>query len=239
MKIDKKEIVACFFKVLKPDQTPPSKKKALKILKEADKYLRKGWTVTQITNRIVSIDKKNNVNNFEIKKLSDIKFLKGKPPFKKRNNLLENKFYYHHLLRNISDPKEISIDIDGTLNIKSKPNYLEMKEYFSIKNLIDYFHKKMNIKDKAKYKINKKISKRLIANYSLDLILFTIDSTYHTLKDKDYRMYDNIKRIINHIQDGIERFQHMKNNSNHKLKPYYKAYLKQKKGRGRLNVDGK
>ena len=234
--VDKKDVVACFFKVLKPNQKPPDRKNALKILRQTKKYLKKGWTVTQITRRIISVDKKSNIQNTNINSLDDIKLLKTKPPFKRECNLLKDKFYYHHQLRNYSEPKRISVNIDGTLNIKNKPNYLEIKEFFKIEDLVDYFHKKMDIEDKAKYKINKKISKRLVANYSLDLILFTIDSTYHTLRDKDYRMYDNIRRIVEHIQDGIERLNNMKNNSNNKIKPYYKAYLKIKEGEG---VDNK
>lgn len=227
MNID--DIAICFFKVLKP-RSIPTKNSLKKILGEGKRLINNGWTVQQITDRIVEADMYTKHSDDMYHSLFDIPSFKEKeePPFNKDNNLLEDKFYYHHRLHSIPEPNEIKIDTEGKIHKKSQPFYLEIIEYFDLDNLTKYFHKKMNIDDKVKYRDNKYTLKYLNNNYGLDLLLFSIDEAYNYLKDKNYRMYSNAKRILNHTEDAYERINMIKETGSNKVKPYYRAYLKQR-----------
>lgn len=213
------DVVICYFKVNYPGHTP-NKSDIKKIIRKTKEFLKEGWTVQQITDRIVKYkDEKRNV--FDL-------LHSEKPPFNIKGNLLEDKFYYHHRLHSVPGPNEIEIDVDGTIYKKSHPFYLEIIDYFSLEDLVNYFHTKMKIDDKVKFRENKHTLKYLHNNYGLDLLLFSIDEAYNYLKDKNYRLYSNARRILNHTEDAQEIINKIKDTGTTKVKPYYRAYLKQR-----------
>lgn len=218
------DIVICYFKVLKPG-IKPEKDKIKKVVSQAKKLIDEGWSMQQITDRIVKFDK----NYDEEKDLIKIPYFKNrKPPFLKESNLLEDKFYHHNRLHNISGPSEISVDTEGNINKKSNHFYLEIVDYFDLDDLTEYFHNKMKIEDKVKFRDNRYNLRYLVDNYDLDLVLFSIDESYKYLKDKNYRLYSSSKKILNHIDDAREIINIVKDTGINEVRPYYIAYLKER-----------
>lgn len=220
------DVVICYFKVLQPGRIP-DKQHVKQVFEQVRNLKEKGWTYQQICNRIIKIDQSGS-------KLNDTlsSYLSNEtPPYNRNNNLLEDKFYYHHRLHIVPEPNEIRISTEGEVTKKSHPFYLEIVEFFTIKDLTNYFHNKMGLKDSIKFRENKNTLSYLANNYSLDLLLFSIDQAYNFLKDNNYRMYSNVRKILNHIADGEDVLNQVKGISKGKVIPYYKAYL-QKRGDG-------
>lgn len=218
--MDKEDIVKCFFKILKPNYTP-KKKEVKKILNEGKKLLNNGWTISNITNRIVVAHQKK----INPESLLEIPYFSDTPPLMKKDNILENKFYYHNLLHRTPDPPEISMSIEGKLNKKVNPFYLEITEYFSLEDLLEYMHEKFKIDDPNVYDRNKKIIKKYINDYKLDLILFTIDVTSKSMEDDEWNS-KFAEVIVRNLGDGKKRYQNVKQNSSGEIIPYYKAYMR-------------
>ena len=89
-----KDICSCFFKVLYPNYTP-NHEQAMIIFKQAEKLLKKGWTTTNITNRIISYYKNN--KNYRANNLYEVVPQNEVPPLYNKGNLLEDKFYFHNI----------------------------------------------------------------------------------------------------------------------------------------------
>jgi hypothetical protein len=215
------DIIICFFRILKKNILP-SKKYTKQIYFEAKEYLNNGWTVSNITNRIVMCDKQKLTN---INSLHDIPYLQKTPPLKLKNNLLKNKFYYHYRLHKIPKSSIIKITVEGEIIKESYPFYLEIIEVFTLENLNEYFHSKLNIKDINLYEQNKKKLKTFIDSYNLDLVLFTIDEIAKKSKKEGWATRV-AETIIYNIDGGQDKFNSVKNTSSGQIKPYYKAYLK-------------
>lgn len=223
MKID--DIVRCFFLVLLPNTTP-SKKYVKEIYNEAKAFLNKGWTISNITNRIVSCD----INDLEgVCNLKDIPYLNCTPPLKKPNNLLENRFYYNSRLHKISEPASLDISIEGKIIENKEPFYLELVETFTLDDLVEHFYTKLSIKDKDEtlYNRNKKRIAGYLKSYDLDLLLFTIDEIKRlgSAENWDTKVAES---IIYYTKEGKKRMENAKNSSSGKIHPFYKAYLKKR-----------
>lgn len=221
------DIVICFFKVLFPGITP-NKEQVKNIYIQSNELLQKGWTISNITNRIVMADK-NNIKN--IKSLNDIPYLKKKPVLTFENNLIEDKFYYHYILHKTPEPSIVEVAINGEIIKKSHPFYLELVEFFTLNDLCDYFHNKLKITDKNVYEANKKKINKLLDSYKLDLILFTIDVIYNKMQEEGWTA-KVAETIIYNVDEGKERLKAVINNSSGQIKPYYKAYLRLRENGG-------
>ncbi len=215
------DIILCFFKVLYPDVIP-TKSQAQQVYKEAKELLSKGWTISNITNRIVSCDI-NNIRN--IKSLCDIPYFRSIPPLLLKDNLLKNRFYYHHRLHKTPESSVIEITLDGKIVKRTHPFYLEIVEIFTLNDLSEYFHDRLKIDDKRIQKANRATLKELLPLYGLDLILFTIDEIANrsTLEGWTTKVAET---IVYHIDKGQEKLNDVKNVSSGKIVPYYKAYLR-------------
>lgn len=220
-----KDIATCFFKVLYPGYIP-TKDELIHICKEGEFLLRKGWTVTNITNKIINFYENNKYQNYNIKSLYQVVSPRETPPLFLQGNLLKNEFYYHTRLQRLPKPTEVIITEDGDIIRKTEPFYLEMIEYFSIDDLTNYFHEKMQINDSNIYRLNRGGFNKIINNYSLDLLLFTIDVAFRDRKDKDLSLLINYSELYNYLDLGKSALNFSRNNSTNKIVPYYRAYLK-------------
>jgi hypothetical protein len=222
-----KDIVTCFFKVFYPHYKP-NQEQAVIIFEQAKILIKKGWTVSNITNRIVNSYETKKVNRpgnlFVVVSREDL------PPLFQSDNILKNKFYYHNRLQKISKPTEIIIDKDGNVIKKREPFYLEIIEKFTIEDLTNYFHDKMNIEDSNIYRLNKGGFKKIHKDYSLDLLLFSIDAAFKERKKQSFGLLTNYSEIYNYLQQGNKALSFAKNNGTGKEIPYFRAYLKMRGG---------
>ena len=219
-----KHIGICFFKLFYPNKTPP-KKHLKKILKEGEYLTNRGWTVSNITNRLVKLHKDQ--PDINIKSLFQIIKKTKTPPLKKDKNILKDKFYYHSILQKTSSPTKIVVDDDnGKIIRKTEPFYLENIECFTLKHLTKYFHKEMKIKDKNLLRLNYGGFRKIINDYDLDLLLFTINVSKKELINNDRKLLKNYSQLFNYTDEGIKRLKQAKNLSSNKVVPYYKSYIK-------------
>ena len=218
------DVIKCFFKIFYPNSNVNTNI-LRKVYDQANMLYDNGWTYQQICNRLVSYYKDNPEN--KISNLLQIESFKDTPPYKKENNLLDYKFYYHKELQRRSEPNEIEVTIDGEIKKKRYPYYLEMVDMYTTDDLLNYFKKSMGKTDSdMRDKDNKKSLYYLQKNYSLDIALFSIDHAKNVLKEKNYRMYSNAKRILDHVDDGIELLNDVKDVSPGEIVPYYKTFIK-------------
>jgi len=220
-----KDVAACFFKVLYPNYIP-SKNELIQICKQAEVLLRKGWTMPNITNRIISFYENNKHYNYNVRNLYQVVSPKETPPLFLKGNLLQNRFYYHSRLQRVPKPTEIVVTEDGDIVKKSEPFYLEMIEYFSLEDLTNYFHEKMKINDSNIYRLNRGGFNKIIHDYSLDLLLFTIDTAYREKSNENRSLLVNYSELYSYLDKGISALKFSKEHSTNKIVPYYRAYLK-------------
>jgi len=221
--LDIRDVATCFFKVLKPGNTP-SKKELKKILRQTEKMTRKGWTYCNLTNRIVNIDKNTDKQPENLYKVVRNKV----PPLKKDKNIMEDKFYYHHQLQRTPGPTKIKINNDGTIDRKNKEFYLEMKEGYSLKLLTKYFHNKMDFWDKNLAKMNHGGFRKIINSYQLDHLLFTIDAACKHRTNTNRELLRKYSKLFDYLDKGMNRWNNAKNASTGKIVPHYKVYIKER-----------
>jgi hypothetical protein len=135
---------------------------------------------------------------------------KKEPP----NNLLEpDVFYYHSELRNMSQPPRITKDPEtGRMVRHSEPFYLEMKQRYSMQELMDYWYKQQEItpnehmlrQDEGKFKY-------ILGNYTLDEVLFSIDVSNILRKERQLRPLRNAFELDKYIEDAREAIQRKQN----------------------------
>lgn len=220
-----KDIPICFFKLFYPKKKP-SKKGFLKIYKQGLYLIKRNWTVSNITNRMVAYDKQNKQPPISLFKIIN----KTKtPPLNKEGNILKDKFYYHNSLQKTSKPTKISINYDtGEIKRKTDPYFLEIKKYYSTKDLNNYFHDKMKINNQHLLKMNYGGFKKIINDYDLDLLLFTIDSSFKYCQDEQRPYLNSYSQLFSYMDKGLKLLKEIKNSSSGRIVPYYKAYLEKR-----------
>ena len=222
------EVVRCFFKVLYPGISPAIEQ-IKDVLREAQKLNKEGWRYQDICNKIVEYDK-NNATNTKPTSLYDIWYFNEQtPPLKEENNLLEEKFYYHNRLQSKPQSPRIYIDEEGNVQEDRDKYYLEIVDKFTLKDLNNYFTSTMSIEDEMIQNENYSTLEYMVNNYNIDLLLFTIDQTYNILNSKEYRLYKNISKIVQYIDEGESQYQKAKEAQKGKIVPFYRAYLEKRK----------
>lgn len=126
---------------------------------------------------------------------------KKEPP----NNLMETDlFYYHSELRIMSAPPTIRKDAEtGKLVRYSEPFYLEMKQRYTMQELMDYWYKQMEItpnehmirQDEGKLKY-------ILGNYTLDEVLFAMDVSKALRVERQQRPLRNLFELDKYIEDA-------------------------------------
>jgi hypothetical protein len=95
------------------------------------------------------------------------------------DNLLEyGRFYYHPALQIAPPPPVIEVNLDGTFTASYEQDptfYLEVKESFTIDDLIDHFYRRCEIVKQRSRQVEKGAFKHILKSYELDVILYAID----------------------------------------------------------------
>jgi len=227
------EVVKCFFEVLYSRNVQVSVDKIRRIIAEANRFKNKGWRYQDITNAIVEFDQNNEGSDKKINSLTEIDKLTAEEPYINRDgNLLKDKYYYHGRLQRKPEPAKISIDDEGNINKEKESYYLEMIDMFTLQDLNNYFSNKMSIDDDNIADKNYRRFKYLKQEYALDPLLFTIDSAYNYLKEKNYRLINSADKIPDYLHAGYDLYNKAQDAQKGKIEFYYKSYLKERGKRG-------
>lgn len=216
------DVATCYFKYFK-GRKPKDREEFNDIISQARYLVKKGWTISNITNRIVMADYKEEVNPGEVENLRDIPYFGATPPLFREDNLLEDRFYYHPELQKVSGPVEINIKLNGGIEEKEEEFYLEMEEVYTLEDLLDYFMRKTDSEEVLRDR-NKNYLKKYLSRYDLEHILFAIDA----VASEEHIDVVHAGIIANYLQRGKRRYKQAKNYSNEIIYPYYRAYFKNK-----------
>jgi hypothetical protein len=139
------------------------------------------------------------------KDLSNIMEIFNKPA----NNLIKpGVFYYHPQLQMASKmPKLKQLDTGDFVEVydseEDKHFYLHIVPYFTIDDIVDYFHQTMKTKQVVKNRDTASIKRLLdMLDYNLDLLLYTIDAAYYDRKSKDLSPLKSPIYLTDYIDQG-------------------------------------
>jgi len=123
---------------------------------------------------------------------------------RKPDELLESgKFYYHPALQLVpAPPRLIQLDSGEFVYKDEEEFFLEIKESFTLTELVDYYYNKFNIKaNVAIINRDKAIMSRLVESYGLDIVLFGIDETYYQMLDRGMRVPNTPYIMQNYLEE--------------------------------------
>lgn len=128
-----------------------------------------------------------NINEYIKKKEPDLK--PGQPVIEqqvKGNCISIGTFYYHPMLQVTSKPPAYVLDSETMNMVKEEPEefFLEMKEVFTLDELIAYFIYKTEQETGFPERFRSQL-KRLVEEYGLDLTLYLIDAGVLTCRDDE------------------------------------------------------
>lgn len=130
----------------------------------------------------------------------------GKKPkeFVKDDLMTAGKFYYHPALQIVPPPPTLKINDDGTFesSVEKDSFYLEMKNHFTMDDLLNYFYNRANIVETKHPERDKGSFKFLLRHLSLDHILYTIDEACALVEDGEGRPLSNPLDLQQYILNG-------------------------------------
>jgi hypothetical protein len=131
------------------------------------------------------------------------------------NNLLEpGKFYYHTALQIAPPPPTIMQRDDGTFysSYEDEEFYLEMKEVFTLSDLVDYFYKVMEIDVDFKER-DMGAFKHILKSYDIDTVLYMINEARVMSEDRGKSKPTSPFDIRDYADDAIAVLEDRKNSA--------------------------
>jgi hypothetical protein len=131
------------------------------------------------------------------------------------NNLLEpGKFYYHPALQVAPPPPTIMQRDDGTFysSYEDEEFYLEMKEVFTLSDLVDYFYKVMDIDADFRDR-DMGAFKHMLKSYDIDTVLYMINEARATCEDVGKPIPTTPFDIRDYAEDAIAVLEDRKNSA--------------------------
>lgn len=162
--------------------------------------INKGWTIHQIKNELDNFAKEypNMISNvYTMQQIMSNK----QPP----NNLIDpDTFYYHNALRVVSPPPKLYFDKEkGQMIRKDSEYYLEMKNSFTMNDLLDYWYKSNEMQpNENNLRQDKGRFEYLLGFYDLDEILFMIDIAQDQRKEMKQRLLRNVFDLEKYAEDA-------------------------------------
>lgn len=130
------------------------------------------------------------------------------------NNLMHpNAFYYHPVLQLTPPPPVVRQLDDGSFvsSYEEEDFFLEMKDSFTYEDLVDYFHKVMNISGEGYRQRDVGAFKHLLKSHSLDEVLYTIDASRFYAEDYSKPLPKNPFDIRDYTDEGASVLDERKN----------------------------
>lgn len=130
------------------------------------------------------------------------------------NNLLEiGKFYFHPELQIAPPPPTVVQLDDGSFvsSYESEPFFLEVRETFTMEDLVDYFYKRMGINGVGFKERDIGAFKHIMRSYDLDTILYTIDAAKFFAEDLLKQIPKSPFDIRDFVDQGMEILEGRKN----------------------------
>lgn len=157
------------------------------IHKEIKKILDKGWCADDIKKCLRDVKRKDpKRRSLEVSRMFTAR---NKP---KLNLLKPDVFYYHNDLRLTCGPPKRKLDIDsGEITVINETYFLEMKASYSVEDLVKYYMRQVGESHKSDVNRFKGSMIYLLKRYSVEEILFMIDTMINMSKAEDLPLPDS------------------------------------------------
>lgn len=129
------------------------------------------------------------------------------------NLLVRGRFYYHPQLQIAPPPPVVQILPDGTFRASYEEDptfYLEMKEKYTLDDLLDYFYNRVGIK-KQNRKRDRGALEYILKQYELDVVLYSIDESAVMYLDTNSSPPKNPLDIEDYVENGEALLEDRKN----------------------------
>jgi len=113
-----------------------------------------------------------------------IPYQKGVKQHNPDNLLMPMKFYYHQALQ-ITPPPPVVVQLpDGSFHSSYEPFYLEIRESFTVDDLVDYFYSKAAMTASTTRDKDKGAFRHMLKTYDVDFLLHLIDEAFAQALDR-------------------------------------------------------
>lgn len=142
-----------------------------------------------------------------------IPFTKGQVVYNPDNLMHPSKFYYHQQLQVTPPPPTLVQRKDGSFEASydNEPFYLEMRDCYTVDDLLEYFYQRMNVLERMNVERDKGAMKHLLKSYDLDLLLHLIDEAYAQSMDRGMPLPKEPFGMRDYLADAILLYEARKN----------------------------
>ena len=138
-------------------------------------------------------------------------YRKGVPTVNPDNLIVPGKFYYHPELQLTPPPPVITQLPNGDFHSAYEPFYLEIKEEFTLEDVVHYFYRKVGVLDASTIDKDKGAFKHMLKSYDVDFLLHLIDEYYAQSVDRGEELSREPFSIQSYVQEAHEVYGQRKN----------------------------
>jgi hypothetical protein len=147
----------------------------------------------------------------EILQKLNIPFKKGVQQVIPDNLINQGHFYYHQELQLTPPPPVITQLPTGEFHSTYEEFYLEIKEVFTLDDLVRYFHAKVGVHDNGTFEKDKGAFRHMLKSYEADFILHLIDEAYVQAIDRGGSLPKEPFAIQDYLEDARQVYENRKN----------------------------
>lgn len=147
----------------------------------------------------------------EILNMLRIPYKKGVQQVVQDNLVLSGHFYYHPELQLTPPPPVIDQLPTGEFVSNYEEFYLEIKEVFTLEDLVHYFYKKVGVHEQTTMERDKGAFRHMLKSYDVDFILHLIDEAYANSMDRGAALPKEPFAIQDYVQDARLVYDNRKN----------------------------
>jgi hypothetical protein len=147
----------------------------------------------------------------EILQVLRIPFKKGVQQVVPDNLIVPSQFYYHSALQLTPPPPTISQLPNGDFVSNYEDFYLEIREVFTLDDLLTYFYQKVGIVETTTLERDKGAFRHMLKSFDVDFILHLIDEAYAQAVDRGAPIPKEPFSIQDYVQDTYQLYENRKN----------------------------
>lgn len=147
----------------------------------------------------------------DILKYLQIPYKKGVQKVIQDNLVVSSHFYYHPELQLTPPPPTITQLPTGDFQSSYEDFYLEIKEVFTIDDLVKYFYHKVGVHDTSTFERDKGAFRHMLKSYEVDFVLHLIDEAYAQAVDRGAALPKEPFTIQDYIGQAKDVFENRKN----------------------------
>lgn len=127
------------------------------------------------------------------------------------NLIISSHFYYHPELQITPPPPTIVQLPSGEFQTTYEEFFLEIREVFTLDDLVRYFYNKVGVHDDSAFERDKGAFRHMLKSYDVDFLLHLIDESYAQAVDRGAALPKEPFSIQDYIQEARIIYENRKN----------------------------